>query len=270
MMTTGEGPADSMHGVFDLHGRCAVVTGAAAGGLGAEAARVLAQLGAQLILSDHPTRLSALEQTGQRLAAAGAEVALNLCDVTDEEQVGELVAFSERGRLSPSVLVHAAGVMLRKPIEETALAEWERVLNINVTGTWLLNRGFAASFAARGEGSILNFSSVYADRVGPIPESAYYASKAAVANLTRSVASEFGRRGVRVNCLAPGLFYPTGMTSPLADNPERLQELTDRTLLGRHGDPTRDLDGPVALLASDAGRYITGQVIYVDGGWSAT
>ena len=121
----------------------------------------------------------------------------------------------------------------------------------------------------RGAGSIVNISSVYADRVGPVPESAYYASKAGVANLTRSMASEFGTSGVRVNALALGVFYPTNMTLPLKDQPERLQWFEERTLLKRLGNPEIDLDGPLLLLASPASSYITGQILYVDGGWSA-
>ena len=122
---------------------------------------------------------------------------------------------------------------------------------------------------AQGSGRIINFSTVYAERVGPIPESAYYAAKAGIANLTRSVASEAGPTGITVNCLAPAVFYPTRMTAPLADQPDRLEWFRARTMLGRLGDPATDLAGPLLLLASDAGAYMTGQILYVDGGWSA-
>jgi gluconate 5-dehydrogenase len=112
-------------------------------------------------------------------------------------------------------------------------------------------------------------STVYAERVGPIPETAYYASKAGIVNVTRGVAAEAGRDGIAVNCLAPAVFYPTRMTAPLAEDPERLAWFRERTMLGRLGDPATDLSGPLLLLASDAGAYLTGQILYVDGGWSA-
>ena len=159
--------------------------------------------------------------------------------------------------------------MLRREIELTSPEEWQHIIDVNLTGTWLLNRAVAPVMRAQGSGRIINFSTVYAERVGPIPESAYYAAKAGIANVTRAVASELGSSGVTANCLAPGVFFPTRMTEPLRDDPERLRWFSERTLLGRLGDPARDLSGPLLLLASDASSYMTGQILYVDGGWSA-
>lgn len=191
-----------------------------------------------------------------------------LCDVREEAEVAALVKLANsRGDLG--VVVNAAGVMLRKPAVETTLEEWRHVIDVNLTGAWLLNRAAAAAMAERGGGKIINIATVYAERVGPIPESAYYSSKAGVANLTRSMASEFGRMGVHVNCLALGVFYPTNMTAALGGDPEMLNWMTERTLLKRLGDPETDLDGPIMMLATGAASYITGQVVYVDGGWSA-
>jgi gluconate 5-dehydrogenase len=102
-----------------------------------------------------------------------------------------------------------------------------------------------------------------------VPESAYYASKAGIANVTRALAAELGPHGITVNCVAPGVFYPTQMTAALADSPEQLAWFSQRTMLGRLGDPDHDIAGPVILLASEASAYMTGQVVYVDGGWSA-
>jgi gluconate 5-dehydrogenase len=250
---------------FDLTGDTALVVGAGAGGLGARAALALGRRGARVLVADLPARGDDLDTTVATLQEAGATVEALTCDVTDERSVADAVGHA--GRLD--VLVNAAGVMLRKPVGDTSVAEFNRVLAVNLTGTWLLNRAAGARMAVAHGGRIVNLATVYAERVGPVPESAYYSSKAGVANLTRSMASEFGTAGVRVNCLALGVFYPTKMTAPLAEAPDTLAWFRDRTLLKRLGDPDTDLDGPLLLLASPAGSYVTGQVMYVDGGWSA-
>jgi NAD(P)-dependent dehydrogenase (short-subunit alcohol dehydrogenase family) len=236
---------------FDLTGDVALVVGAAEGGLGEQAAGALAAHGATVVRAD--------------LGGDGTEV-LHV-DVTDEASVRALVStvLARHGRID--VLVNAAGVMLRKAYDETSLAEFEHVVRVNLTGSWLLAREVAPVMSAHGR--IVNLSTVYAERVGPVPESAYYASKAGVANVTRALAAELGPRGITVNCLAPGVFYPTKMTAALGGDPERLQWFADRTMLGRLGDPAADLAGPLLLLASSASSYVTGQVLYVDGGWSA-
>ena len=135
------------------------------------------------------------------------------------------------------IVVNAAGVMLRKAYDETTLEEFDRVVRVNLTGTWLVNREAGKAMTPRGSGRIVNLTTVYAERVGPVPESAYYASKAGVANVTRALAAELGPHGISVNCLAPGVFYPTPMTAALAADPDRLEWFAARTMLGRLGDP---------------------------------
>jgi gluconate 5-dehydrogenase len=252
---------------FSLEGQVALVTGASAGGLGYWSALALAEHGADVAVSDISQNLADLETTADAVTATGRRSEAIVADVGSESDIEALVSatISALGRID--ILINHSGVMLRKDAFETTLEEWDRIVRINLTGSFLLNRVAARSMVERGSGAIVNTSTIYTNIVGPIPEAAYYASKAGVANLTRGLASEWGPAGVRVNCLAPGVFYPTRMTRPLV--PERLDSMAKRTMLGRLGDPERDLAGTVVWLASDASRYVTGQVIFVDGGWSA-
>jgi len=254
-----------MSDLFSLIGRVALVVGAADGGLGGFAARQLSEAGATVALADLSARADDLRVT----AADCPGSSTHDVDVTDPASVESLVAQVVQAHGRIDVLVACAGAMLRREIELTSPEEWQHIIDVNLTGTWLLNRAVVPVMRAQGSGRIINFSTVYAERVGPIPESAYYAAKAGIANVTRAVASELGSSGVTANCLAPGVFFPTRMTEPLRDDPERLRWFSERTLLGRLGDPARDLAGPLLLLASDASSYMTGQILYVDGGWSA-
>lgn len=250
---------------FDLTGKVAVVIGASAGGLGEHIARALSGRGASLVVSERP----GLEEEIASVASACENAKADVCDVTDEDQIRALFdrVVSTHGQVD--IVVNAAGVMLRKPYDETTRREFEQVVQVNLVGTWLIDREAGRRMTPRRTGKIINISTVYAERVGPVPESAYYASKAGIVNVTRSMAAELGPHGITVNCVAPGVFYPTKMTAALAGQQEQLDWFSRRTMLGRLGDPARDIAGPVVMLASPASDYVTGQVIYVDGGWSA-
>lgn len=254
----------------ELEDQVAIVTGGGVGGLGLHSAMALGRAGARVCISDLQARSDDLDSARAQLEAAGVDCLAVTCDVTDERDVDQLVQASTAHFGRVDILANHAGVMLRKDSLDTTLEEWNRVLAINLTGTWLQNNAAARAMLDGGRGGrIINTSTLYTNIVGPIPEPAYYASKAGVANLTRGLAAEWGRHGITVNCLAPGVFYPTNMTAPLREQPERLRWMEERTMLGRLGDPERDLGGVVAFLASDAARYITGQVLFVDGGWTA-
>ncbi|MGD7733327.1 SDR family NAD(P)-dependent oxidoreductase [Propionibacteriaceae bacterium G57] len=255
--------------MFDLTGETAVVVGAGIGGLGARAAQELSRRGANVVLADHPGRADDLAASAATLAGPCSTAT---CDVTSEDDVSALMAHAVATFGGLDVVVNCAGAMLRKEFDQTTVEDFERLLRVNTLGNWLLARAagvqMLAAPPARG-GRIVLMSTVYAERVGPIPESAYYASKAGVVNVTRALAQELGPHDVRVNCLAPGVFYPTGMTAALDETPDRLEWFAARTMLGRNGDPDHDFTGPLVFLSTPASSFVTGQVLYVDGGWSA-
>ncbi|MFT4123142.1 MAG: SDR family oxidoreductase [Microbacteriaceae bacterium] len=261
-----------MSDLWDLSGRRALVTGASAGGLGQHFALSLARAGADVAVLDRPQEAERLAETSAAVRAIGVRSESVHADVTVEEELESAIDLAEHGLGGGvDIVVSAAGVMLREAAVESTPGAWRRVVDVNLTGTWLTTRVVARRLIASGAGwgRFVTVSTQYAGIAGPLPESSYYASKAGVANLTRSLASEWAPHGITVNCLAPGAFFPTRMTAPLADDPGRLESITRRTMLGRLGDAERDLDGPLVFLASDAAAYVTGAVLHVDGGWSA-
>ncbi len=192
--------------LFDLSGDVAVVTGASAGGLGHYSALALAEHGADLFVVDLPQRAADLEQTVEAIRSVGRQVGVGHGDVSNEEQVDAVVrqALDRFGHID--ILLNNAGVMLRKASFETSLAEWQRVIDVNLTGNWLMSRRVAREMVSRGRGKMINIATLYVNIVGPLPEAAYYASKAGLANLTRGLALEWGKQGINVNCIAPGVF----------------------------------------------------------------
>jgi NAD(P)-dependent dehydrogenase (short-subunit alcohol dehydrogenase family) len=250
-----------------LAGRTAIVTGASSG-LGWTFARALAQAGARVAVAAR--RRERLADLVQEIEEAGGVAVAVACDVTDAGQVEALIdeATTRVGRVD--VLVNAAGVVAEGGLapEKVPAALFEQTIRVNVLGTWYACQAAAVRMLADGRGgSIVNVASIAGlSGVRQFPP-AYQASKAAVINLTRSLACSWGDRGVRVNALAPG-WFPTEMTESVFAIPAFKAWAAASTALGRIGDP-QELTGALLFLASDASRFVTGHTLVVDGGLSA-
>jgi NAD(P)-dependent dehydrogenase (short-subunit alcohol dehydrogenase family) len=248
---------------FAVDGRVAVVTGASSG-LGMRFARVLAEHGARVVVAARRReRIEALQEElgAERCAAVVADVAQ---DGAAEALMAQAV---ERfGRLD--VLVNSAGTTHVSPALEESSEEMRRVLDTNVVGLFACCREAARVMIPQGGGSIVNVASTLGlVGIGRIPQAAYTASKGAVVNLTRELAAQWARSGVRVNAIAPG-WFPTEMTEGIFDNDKGLGYIRRTVPLGRGG-REEELDGALLFLASDASTYVIGQTVAVDGGWSA-
>ena len=251
-----------MSQLFDLTGRVALVTGTSRG-LGQYFARALARAGADLILTsrDHAT----LAPFAAEIAALGRRSTSISLDVQDEQSIHHAIAEAERAFGHIDILVNNAGMNIRKPALDVTWDDWNRILDTNLRGSFFVAQAVARGMIARHYGRIVNIGSVisvagYAG-LGP-----YGASRGGIRQLTMSLADDWGRHGVTVNCLAPGWFR-TEQNKVMYENHEWVEYLKDRIPLKRPGQPD-DLDGPIVFLASEESRYITGQTLLVDGGIS--
>ena len=254
-----------MNDLFRLDGKTAVVTGASSG-LGVVFARALAGAGASVVLAAR--RLERLEALAADLERDGAAALAVACDVSREADVDALAeaAVERFGRVD--VLVANAGVSQPVPAEQEPLEVWDRVVGVNLTGVFLCNRRFGALMLEQSSGSIVNIASVLGlVGAGQIPQASYTAAKGGVVNLTRELAAQWSRRGVRVNAIAPG-WFESEMTEEMFSSDQGVQWIRRKTPTGRAGEGG-ELAGPAVFLASDASSYVTGQTLAVDGGWTA-
>ena len=258
--------ARTIQQLFDLQGKTALVTGGSRG-LGLQMAHALGEAGARIMLSSR--KAADLEEATAELQAAGIDARWIAADCAKEADIERLGRETLERMGDIDILVNNAGATWGAPAEDHPLDAWDKVMNLNVRGYFLLSQYVAKhSMIARKRGSILNVASIAGLGGNPVGMQtiAYNTSKGAVINFTRALAGEWGRYGIRVNAICPG-FFPSKMTKGL------LQALGEDNLrahapLNRLGDD-EDLKGLSVLLASDAGKHITGQYVAVDGGVSA-
>ena len=250
--------------LFDLTGRVAIVTGGGRG-IGRAMAQGLAAFGARVVLCGRTA--ATLADSEAEIIAAGGEAIVQVADVSKEADVIALrdAVLARFGRID--VLVNNAGINpIWRTIDKISLAEWQSVIDVNLTGLFLCCKYIGSAMVERGAGSIINVSSV-AGHVGLTRSVPYCASKGGTELLTKALALDWAKRGVRVNCLAPG-YVDTDLTSALLHHDTLSKPFMDHTPLGRFGEG-KDMVGAVVFLASDASSYMTGSSLVVDGGWTA-
>jgi len=248
---------------FDLTGRLAVVTGGGSG-LGLAIAHGLAKAGARVVINGR--NRAKLDAAATALVADGHAVSVCAFDVTDEAAVNAGMAEVERTLGPVDILVNNAAINIRKLFDEYTLAEWRALQDANFDGPFLVTRAVVAGMKSRRRGKIVNICSLASD-IGRPNIVAYAASKGGLKMMTRALAVELAPHNVQVNGIAPG-FFKTEMNAPLISNAEFSAWVEKRTPAGRWGDPS-EIAGAAVFLASPAASYVTGHLLYVDGGFSA-
>ncbi len=248
---------------FALTDSLAVITGASEG-IGWHMAMTFAQAGARLALvSRSAERLQGMVEAVRRL---DGEAVAYQADLRDLEDIERLATGISRRQGTATVLVNAAGYPLTKAARDVTGQEWDLVLDIGLKATFFTCQAFAGAMAEQGYGKVINLSSTYANTVAR-GKSVYAIAKAGVSQLTRALAVEWAPLGIRVNALAPTLTATPSREAVLED-PGRVQAIVGRIPLGRYATP-EDLTGAALFLASRASDFVTGQTLYVDGGWTA-
>jgi gluconate 5-dehydrogenase len=250
---------------FKIKGHTAIVTGASSG-LGVSFAEALADEGANLVIAAR--RYDKLVKIAEELTRKhNVKVIPVKTDVSSEDEVVNMVRTAVEQFGSLEIMVNNAGIASLNPSVDMTLEEWKKVIDVNLTGVFLCARTAAREMIKRKYGKIVNIASIYG-AVGDIFHAApYYASKGAVINLTRGFAIEWAPYRINVNAIAPG-FFPSEMTEQVFKDENAMKHILSRTPLGRTGEPL-DLKAALLYLASPASNYVTGQTIFVDGGWTA-
>ena len=247
---------------FSLNNKIALVTGGSSG-VGKMIALSLARAGAFVWIVS--TRDNA-DETIKEIEALGSQAAFFQVDVTDSNKLETMLSDIYSVSKKIDILVNAAGINLRIPAEDLSLDDWQKTININLTAPYCLSQLVVKKMKENQWGRIINIASLQSLRAfdDSIP---YGASKGGVMQLTRALAQSYSKHGILVNAIAPGFFH-TKLTESLFKDPEKLQTLADKTMMNRNGEE-RDLFGISVFLCSDANSYITGQTIFLDGGFTA-
>ena len=250
--------------LFDLSGRVAIVTGGS-GGIGRGLAIALAEAGADVVVAGRTER--ALAETCRQIADRGVRASSIVVDVTKPAEVARAFdrVADRAGRLD--ILVNSAGGQLRRPALEITEEGWDRLVDVNLKGVFFCCQAAARQMKRAGRGRIISVSSLTAE-IGLPNLAAYGATKGGVNQLTRALAVEWAEHGITVNAIGPGRIR-TAMTEEVFANPATAESFLSRIPMRRPGEP-RDLAGAVVFLASDASSYMTGQILYIDGGWLAS
>jgi gluconate 5-dehydrogenase len=246
--------------LFDLSGKVACVTGASSG-LGRSAAVALAAAGAKVV--GVARREEALDSLCAEIGDGATSVA---ADIADRSGLAALVKGVSTPFGAPDIIVHAAGLNTRQAADDVTPEGWDQTLAINLSAPFFLSQALVPAMKQKGWGRIVNFASLQTTRAFP-GGIAYGSSKAGVGQLTRAMAEAWSKDGITANAIGPG-FFPTELTAAVFDDPKRAARNAAQTCIGRNG-TMQDMDGPLLFLCSDASAYVTGQVLMVDGGFTA-
>jgi NAD(P)-dependent dehydrogenase (short-subunit alcohol dehydrogenase family) len=248
--------------IFNLDGKTALVVGAGSG-LGRAAANALASFGAKVVCAD--LNLSAAEEVSNEIDNAGGWTEPHQVDLTQVESVRELTKTVGQ-KYGLHIAITTPSINIRKPLLDYTDEDFDQVINVNLRGTLNLLKEAGGVMVEKGYGSLIAFTSIRSLVVEP-GQGVYAATKAGTVQLIRTLAAELGPKGVRANAIAPGV-VDTPLTERIRQHPEWYQAYADKSVFGRWAKP-EEFAGAVVYLASDAASYVTGSVLFVDGGWTA-
>ena len=249
-------------GIFDLHEKVAMITGSTRG-LGEVAAMALAKAGADVAVCGR--NYEDFQRVSRNIQKLSRNAAGFYLDVTSKKSVQQGVEkiVAHFGKID--ILVNNAGINHRVPVLEFTEEAWDLVIDTNLKGYFLVAQAAVPQMIERGYGKVINMSSILG--LTPLPQQlAYASSKGGVNQLTRVMALEWAKKGIRVNAVAP-TYFETELVAPIRNDPERFRFINERTPMGRWGQPY-ELEGLIIFLAASASDFITGQIIYIDGGWT--